>query len=238
VRIGLIQTRGIGDVVIALPIAQQYVALGHEVHWPVDARFMSFLSAAAPEVHFHPVDPSETGDQTVAYFYDAPLALLKRLSCDPIHCLYSFLSGEPVVDTRLARSLKFDEYKYAVAGVPFAFKWSLTVRRDGAREQALFDSLGVRGPYVLLHSDASGASINVDLAPQLVAGREVVRLTERTDNPFDWLLALERGSLLVLIDSVFANLVEQLNLPNPKILLLKRTEVHFTPVFKNGWVFQ
>src|SRR5258708_4171950 len=97
-RIGLIQTRGIGDIVIALPIAQQLIALGHEVHWPVDARFLSFVSAAPPEVRFHPIDPADVGDQSFAYFYEAPRALLERLSCAAIHCLYSFLSGQPVVD--------------------------------------------------------------------------------------------------------------------------------------------
>ncbi|MGE5537382.1 MAG: hypothetical protein ACM30I_02110 [Gemmatimonas sp.] len=236
-RLGLIQTRGIGDLVIALPIAQHFVALGHEVHWPVDSRFLGFMAAAAPEVRFHPIDPSDTGDQTPAYFYDAPLAVLQGLGCDAIQCLYSYLTGRDVVNEKLARALKFDEYKYAVTGVPFSRKWDLRIRRDAAREQALFDSLGVRGPYVLVHATASGASINVNLAPQLVAGRQVIELTERTDNPFDWLLALERASLLVLIDSVFANLVEQLNFPNPKILMLKAAEVPFTPVFKNGWTF-
>lgn len=46
-RIGLVQTRGIGDIIIALPIAQSFVNDGHEVFWPIDSRFVSSFQAAA-----------------------------------------------------------------------------------------------------------------------------------------------------------------------------------------------
>jgi hypothetical protein len=57
-----------------------------------------------------------------------------------------------------------------------------------------------------------------------------------TDNIFDWLLILEKANLLILIDSCFANLVEQLNMPNTKIFGF-RSEIAFTPVLKNRWRF-
>jgi len=36
-QIGLIQTRGIGDIIIALPIADFFTAKGYKVTWPIDA---------------------------------------------------------------------------------------------------------------------------------------------------------------------------------------------------------
>lgn len=57
-----------------------------------------------------------------------------------------------------------------------------------------------------------------------------------TDSPFDWIYTLEGAARLLLLDSCFCNLVEQLNLPNEKYLVL-RSYVEATPVMKNGWQF-
>ena len=54
-KIGLIQTRGLGDIIIALPIAAAFARRGHTVHWPVNAAFVPFLQHAAPAVQFIPV---------------------------------------------------------------------------------------------------------------------------------------------------------------------------------------
>ena len=40
-KIGIIQSRGLGDIVIALPIALHYHKLGYEVHWPICEEFIS-----------------------------------------------------------------------------------------------------------------------------------------------------------------------------------------------------
>ena len=63
-----------------------------------------------------------------------------------------------------------------------------------------------------------------------------MRVEEITDNFFDWRLVLERAAKLVMIDSSLANLVESLNLPNEKYLLM-RSGINFTPVYRNGWQF-
>ena len=237
-RIGLIQTRGIGDIIIALPIAQEFLDRGDEVHWPIDRRFFSAFQAAEPAVHFIPVDPpaddSEAAEQP--YLYDMPLRLLKDLRCDTIFTLYSFRRGFAVASEALAASLKFDEYKYAIAGVPFSRKWTLRLTRNLERERALHDSLNVRQPYVCVHSEGSNIHATIQPNPQWLAGRAVVSIRPLTDNPFDWLSTLEGADHLLLLDSCFSNLVEQLNLPNPKSLVL-RSPMRFTPVMKNGWTF-
>jgi hypothetical protein len=237
VKIGLIQTRGIGDIVIAAPIAQHFVAQGHQVFWPVDNRFYPFFQSAFPEINFLSVDSAVTGEVTLDYWYNNPLAQLTQVNCDQFFCLYSYLSGLDVTDQKLAHSLKFDEYKYAVTGVPFAQKWRLKVTRNRARERALFDKLDIRGDYVLVHELGSDFSLRIELPADVVATHQVVRISEISDNPFDWLGVIEQANMFVCVDSCFANFAEQLSLCPRKYLFL-RSDIRYTPVFKDNWQFR
>src|SRR5262249_43239180 len=54
-QIGLIQTRGIGDIIIALPIAKHLVDQGHTVVWPIYAPYVRPFQEAAPYVEFLPL---------------------------------------------------------------------------------------------------------------------------------------------------------------------------------------
>jgi hypothetical protein len=235
-RIGIVQTRGIGDIVIALPIAAAFAERGDTVFWPVDAAWLDFLQPAAPYVEFLEV-PSDAEPRD--YFVSIPKARLKAASCDEVHVLYSglALAGEKITNERLAQFLKFDEYKYAVAGVPFARKWELQIGRDQEREERLFDSLELGGaPYICMHRQGHGFSAQVDIVPEWRRDYRIVEIDERTGSPFDWLGTLERAAKILCIDSCFANLVEQLNFPNEKYLVL-RTPGPLTPVYRNGWRF-
>jgi hypothetical protein len=236
-KIGLIQTRGIGDIVIAAPIAQYYVEHGHEVYWPVDQRFHGFVQMAFPAINFLPVELNATGDATLEYFYTQPLKLLQEAGCGQVFSLYSYLGGADVVNTKLATSLKFDEYKYAVANVPFSRKWELQVVRNGAREKDLIQKLEIRGPYALLHEDGSNFRLQIELPSDVQARLQVIRISSITPNPFDWIGVIEQASLFACVDSCFANLAEQLNLCEEKYLFL-RSAVGATPVFKNNWKFR
>jgi hypothetical protein len=235
-RIGLVQTRGLGDIVIAAPIAQHYIERGHEVHWPVDARFVAAVQAAFPEIRFHPVDASLTGDATFDYFWKAPVERLVTAGCESTFCLYAYLSGLDLVNPKLAQALKFDEYKYAITGVPFARKWDLRIVRDRPREQALIDRLELREPYVLLHEQGSDFRLEIAVPEEVARTHQVVRISPLTDNPFDWLGAIERAAWFACVDSVFANLADQLDLCRRRTLFL-RSPMATTPVLRNGWQF-
>ncbi|HTH52104.1 MAG TPA: hypothetical protein VL501_09235 [Pyrinomonadaceae bacterium] len=232
-RIGLVQTRGIGDIVIALPISDHFIEQGFEVVWPIDERFVEIFGRVKPGVDFVGVSPGDTD-----YFLTEPLRVINERGCERTIILYSFLSTAMVYDPRLAASLKFDEYKYAAAGVPFRKKWDLKILRDREREERLFDSLGVRGEYVCFHGQSSDMQEPLDLPPAMSEGMQIVEMTRRSDDesPFDWLLTMERAAKLVLIDSCFANLAEQLTIPVAKTFILKNP-VAFTPVLKNDWKF-
>ena len=233
-RIGLIQTRGIGDIIIALPIADHYQELGYEVYWPIDHRFCEMFRRVKPLINFIPV-PGKQQDGRDFFLMD-PLRLLQEKECSRIIILYSYIGGLNVCDTRLAHALKFDEYKYAIASVPFAKKWSLKLERDLKREEALFERLGIDREFALIHDTGSDIKIPLPIPMDVKRDFQLVHIEDLTDSPFDWLLTIERASRLVMLDSCFSNIVEQMNISTKK-RLVTRSDMHFTPVYKNGWEF-
>jgi hypothetical protein len=87
--------------------------------------------------------------------------------------------------------------------------------------------------YVVVHRQGSNVKKEIVIPPQF-AGHQVIEIDEQTDCVFDWLLVLERAKFLMLIDSCFANLVDQLGFANEKMFIL-RSEVRFTPVLRSNW---
>ena len=233
-RLGIIQTRGIGDIIIALPIADHYIANGYEIYWPIDERYCAMFKPIKPSINFVPVPHRDPPDYD--YFLTEPLDLLRQYQCEKTLILYSYLGEKNIADPRLTRSLKFDEYKYAIAGVPFERKWTLDYTRDLDREHSLFEKLDIDGEYACVHDQAWTMKDSVEVTTEMTGGLPVVRISALTDSIFDWRLVIERAAKLIMVDSCYANLVEQLNLENDKSLILY-SPVSYTPVFKNGWKF-
>ncbi len=236
-KIGLIQTRGLGDIIIAAPIAQFFIETGHEVVWPVDSKFEPSVSIALPQIRFIPIDFEAEGGATASYFYYTPLKLLVAENCDQIFSLYSYLTGLEISNQKLFNSLKFDEYKYAVTGVPFNLKWSLKVNRNLDRELKLRKSLRISRKYIVIHDQGSDFRLDIQIPADISKDYDVVRIDHRSDNPFDWIGVIEEAEMFIGVDSFFANLVEQLDLCRKKYLFL-RSDCKFTPVLKNGWIHQ
>ena len=232
-KIGIIQVHGLGDIVIALPIAAWFIARGHEVLWPVHRDYYDPIQAAVPTVQFLPVDPAIAATR-LDFFYHHPLQQLQALGCEKFLPLYSRLTGADFIDEQLAATLPFDEYKYAVAGVPFSEKWRLELRRDPAREQALYTRLNLSRPYICVHRTASNHVATTPLPAAWQRDYEIVEVQRLTDNPLDWLYTLEHAAKLVLVDSCFANLAEGLNFAGDKYLL-PHAGFLGTPVLRNDW---
>lgn len=230
-RLGLIQSRGIGDIIIALPIAKYYHDRGVDVYWPIDEKFLPSFKDAVDYVTFIPFNFKPDLDG----FLQKPMAMLKAVPCERIVTLYSYLSGTLVSNKAFYGSLKFDEYKYAIAGVPFSEKWNLSIKRDSKREEALFKTVVCKDDYVVVHKHGSNFHKDI-VVSQRFKGMQVVEIDEKTPNIFDWLLVLEHARCLILLDSCFANLVDQLGLPNEKIYIF-RSEIRFTPVLRGNWQY-
>jgi hypothetical protein len=237
-RKGIIQTRGIGDIVIAAPIAAYWLAQGHEVFWPIDSDFITPFEYAIPGVQFHAVDKAVTGENTADYFIEYPRKLLTKIGCDQIHILYSHLTGYEFNHAHLSDFLSFDRYKYAVTEVPFGQKWKLQLRRNKDREFQLFDTLSLspQEPYIVMHE--TGSNYQTDLKEKIDdIGLRLINISPITDNFLDWLGVIEYATELHMIDSVYSNLVDQLSFKNKKFFY-KRSPIHFTPVFNSNWIYK
>jgi hypothetical protein len=232
-RLGIIQSRGLGDLIIALPIAGHYHRQGYEIYWPICEEFMGSMTKAAPWVKWIPLQP-DTG----AFFYDIPMQRLKNFRVDEVLCLYQALTGHPEFSAeKYFQYTKFDQYKYIKAGVPFLDKWRLGeyITRDPQREQALYDRLVTNPNYVVTHLTGSTARATFDTA-MIPEGWQTIEIDQQTDSIFDWLKILEGAQSLVMIDSVFSNLVDQLHIGDDRYFI-QRSHIGLTPVQGGHWTW-
>ena len=232
--LGIIQSGGLGDIVIALPIARHYRDQGREIIWPIREEFLPSFRESVPWICWVPVPADPQGQ----FYYDEPVRRLRNLGCDQYLCLYQGLASRPELsDVPWFQVQKFDEFKYTTAGVPFSRKWTLgencLARFDG-REQALAKRLNPEGrPYALIHLTGSTHRAHVDLG-FLPSDWLKIEITEETDSVFDWLSLMERAEALVLIDSVFANLADQLLMSVDKFWI-PRSPIFLSPVLGSAW---
>lgn len=239
-KIGIVQSRGMGDIVIALPIAHHFYKQGHEVYWPICEEFVPSMSAAAPWVNWISIATDPRG----AYFVSEPMAQLQAhgVEDDNILWLYQYINAMPE-RTNLDHyyMMKFDQYKYAAAGLPFSLKWTLDqcIARDHDREAALKHRVVTRDRYWVIQQTASDVSYEIDTS-NIDPECEVIEIQPLTDNIWDWLGVLEGAEGMILIDSVFANIVDQLNLnPGADRYYLRKWNrcVDGNPVFLNEWTY-
>lgn len=230
-RLGIIQSRGLGDIVIALPIAHHYYQEGWEIYWPICEEFVASFKDTVPWIKWIPIRP-DLG----AFFYDVPMERLRNFKCTDVICLYQSLTGHPEFIARPEFQItKFDQIKYHIAGVPFLNKWKLAecITRNPEREQQLFDSVVKNPNYVVYHLEGSDhrASFDMSMIPE---DWQAIELTPQTDCIWDWLKILEGAQSLILVDSVFSNIVDQMNIGDDRYFI-PRSHIHLTPVLGGSW---
>lgn len=234
-KLGIIQSRGLGDIIIALPIAHQYHSQGWAVYWPICEEFWGSVKNTAPWVNWVPI-PTDSG----GFFYDVPLERLRNLGVENSICLYQALTGHPELVARNEFQItKFDQLKYHAAGVPFLNKWKLgdCITRDPVRERALKDRLNIQEgePYVVLHLEGSNHKATYDPG-WIPEGWRVLEVSNVTDCVFDWLGVLEGAEAIVAVDSVVSNLVDQLGITESvDCYFIPRSHIHLTPVLGGSW---
>lgn len=234
-KLGIIQSRGLGDIVIALPIANAYRKQGWEIYWPICEEFVSSVKDSAPWVKWIPI-PTDSG----RFFYDVPIERLHNLKVENALCLYQALTGHPELVSRQEFQItKFDQLKYHAAGVPFLEKWTLAdcITRDPKREQALKDKLALKEeePYVVVHLQGSNHTATYDPS-WIPEGWRVIEITEQTDCVFDWLGVLEGAEAIIAVDSVFSNIVDQMKITESvDCYFIPRSHIHLTPVLGGSW---
>jgi len=233
-RLGIIQSRGLGDLIIALPIAKWYADRDWEIYWPICEQFYPSMKDSAPWVKWIPIPIDPVGH----FFYDVPMERLKNFKCDEIVCLYQALTGHPELsDEKYFQYTKFDQYKYIKMGVPFMEKWNLApcITRNPEREQALYDRVVTTPNYAVLHLKGSDAQVDIDRSI-IPTDWQQIEITEQTDCIFDWLKVIEGAQSLIMIDSVYSNLVDQLGIGEDHYFI-QRSHIGLTPVQNLPWTW-
>ena len=231
-KLGIIQSRGLGDLIIALPIAKYYADQGYDILWPVCEEFVSHFKDAAGWVKWIPVPTDAQGK----FFYDVTMTRLKNFKVDEVICLYQSLTGHPeMAGQPYFQIQKFDEYKYTAAGVPFKNKWTLSecIKRNESREQALYDRVVANPNYAIVHTRGSSYECQPDLSA-IPQDWQVITIDESSDCIFDWLKVIEGAQAGIFIDSIFSNLVDQLDIDIDKYWI-PRSHIQLTPVLGSVW---
>jgi hypothetical protein len=233
-RLGIIQSRGLGDLVIALPIAHWYRDQGWDIYWPIDEQFLDTMQEGAPWVHWIPVPYDAPG----RYFYDVPMERLRDLKVDEIIPLYQHLTGHAFSEERYFQYTSFDQYKYIRAGVPFLEKWNLArcLTRNPLREQRLVAELVTNPNYVAVHLE--GSTVRATYDPSIIPPEwqtiEIRALPGYT--LWDWLGLIEGAQSIVCVDSVYANLIDQLAIGTDRYFI-QRSHIGLTPVQGQDWTW-
>jgi len=230
---GIIQSRGLGDIIIALPIAHYYYTEhGDEIYWPICQEFIKHFQRHVPWVNWLPCI-----DKTGLFFYEEPTRLLAEVGVEDTLYLYQYLSSHPeLTDPELFSILKFDQYKYWTGGVPFLRKWRLSecITRDVEAEEDLLASLGISGDYCVIHRSGSDYKWNEDIS--WLEDMQVIDIDNHpTRSIFDWIKVLEGCSVFIGVDSVIANLVDSMNLDIEDKYWIRRSGWDVTPVLGGTW---
>lgn len=224
-RKGIILPGKIGDIIICLPIAKHYYDMGFEIYWPIYNFYIKNFINYINYVKFIPIDINNCID---ASFY-----VLNQLNCEIIDLSFTSPGSWHNENTSkfLNQTKSFDEFRYDLANVPFYKKWTLDICRNTCKEDELYSQL-VRKDYVAAHLEGSDGRKNIAL--ENPKDYQIIDIHQKTDSIFDWVKILQNAKQLIMFDSCFANLVEQLNFPHKKIFL-KRSDDLRTPVLKNNW---
>jgi len=233
-RLGIIQSRGLGDIVIALPIAGHYHREGWEVYWPIDQQFLAHVKQHVPWVHWIPIPVDNQG----RYFYEVPMERLKNFHCDEIIPLYQHLTGQKFSEERWFQYTSFDQYKYIRADVPFLDKWRLSelITRDPQEEARVCDQLIKHSDYCVLHLEGSDHTAQFD--PEIIPrGWQTIEIKPGiTASIFNYLSLLEGAQSIVCVDSCIANMVDQMKIPGD-LYFIARSHIGLTPVLNGSWTW-
>lgn len=233
-RLGIIQSRGLGDIIIALPIAYYYYQQKWSIFWPICEEFVKHFKDHVPWITWVPIPFDQQGN----YFYNTPSARLKNLKCDKILCLYQSLTSHPEFSQELFfQHTKFDEYKYQKAQVPFYKKWTLNqcITRNKIKEQLLFDKLIKNQNYIAIHTQGwdHTAKFDKSIIPE---DWQTVDISNQSDSIFDWLTILEQAQAVIAVDSSIANMVDQMMIDND-LYYMPRSHIQLSPVMGNSWTW-
>jgi len=231
-KLGLIQTGGLGDIHIALPIAFYYHKKEFEIYWPIFDHWVEQMKHYAPWVNWMGIS-KENKDHA----YNKPVSILDSLGVKKKIPLYNFLGTNiDLSNTPYFPHVSFDRFKYLKAEVSFNLKWSLgqCIKRDKEREEKIYNKYVKQENYVLTHLKAS---IHVaDFDRSLIPKNFQIIEINNDGYVLDWLKIIEKAKMIFMTDSVMANITEQLDIGKNRYFI-PRANIFNTPTFRNEWIW-
>lgn len=226
-KIGIIQPGRLGDIIILLPAAKYLHDKGYQIFWPIFENYIPQFFDYIEYVNFLPVKADIYSCVAESYRI---LNTIEQITIFDVAATFpDSQSTEDYVKSGDGYIIKFDEFKYNLLNVPIDEKWKLTIKRNLNQEDKLFRQYITSKSYGVFCLDYSGGRINVQLDSDDIPMIEI----NTKHNLFDWIKILENAKVIALVESSIANLVEQLNLPNKKILFKKPDSR--LPCIKNTW---
>lgn len=231
-KIGIHMPAKIGDIIIGLPIAKYYADQGHDVFWSIDKNLIENFQDYVDYVTFIPIDASWFT------YYDVGKKALAH--CDKIFELtYRFPNFERTNNFH-ASGETFDKFRYTDTEVPFEEKWKLKINRNYKKEEELYQKIVKdKTSYFVQQLQCSDPFVH-NFKFEYPKNANVINIEQVPGyTVFDWLTIFEKSQGAVLIDSCFANLLDQLNINHIKKYFIKRSDPVATPVLKkeNNWSF-
>jgi len=237
----------IGDLIITAPIAYQYILEGRKVYWPILKQYFSSFNSAFEEIKWISFESSER------LMYRDVNSIINDIqktntNTEILDLGFDFIDTESITTQYTNQKYyTFDEYKYHLANVDISNKWNLKqyLKRNHQREQKLFNDLVRKDKYIVIQEKSSDQEIKINLESKDLQ-IQIIKIYPVTNNIFDWLLILEKATSLLLIESCFSNLVDQLQIQNPEqVLILKNLDYYHgilpngkikgCPILKNKW---
>lgn len=242
-KLGIIRPCKIGDLIISLPIGKYYHDKGYEVLWPIMSNYYDmFNEVAGHYIKFIPILDS------FGFAINLSRGVLIENSVQEILNLafnIGTFNDENSINFNKS-NLHFDEFIYNLAGVPFEYKWRLEIKRNIQAENKLLEKKIKTPKYSVGHFDVEynkygwqkGITTRqgyYNLCKKHMQYNLIEVLPDKEfSSLFYWIKILENAEELFLVDSGPLNLVEGLNLPNKKNLLL-RSKQKETPILKKQW---
>jgi ADP-heptose:LPS heptosyltransferase len=238
-KLGIILPGKIGDIIICLPIAKHYYDHGYDIYWPI---YNELINNFNDYINYVKFIPTYSPDRITESFN-----LIKQHNCEVLDLSFTSPGSWHNENTKHYLSQKersFDEFRYFLANVDFQKKWTLSIERKFEREEALYYNLVKKSRFCLIQKHSSDSKIEKDIDVSNYEG-QIIEINPYSQSVFDWIGIIEKAERILLIESCFTNLIEQLKIKNNKqILVLKNDYYGETlidghpkglPRFKNNW---
>lgn len=244
-RLGIIRPCKIGDLIISLPIGKYYYNKGYEVLWPIMSNYYEmFNEAAGHYIKFIPIL-----DSTAFAVNLAKGVLIENKVNEILNLTFNVGTFSDENSIKFKKShLRFDEFIYNLAEVPFEHKWNLEIKRNIQAENKLFEKKIKTSKYSVGHFDVEynkygwqkGIATRqgyYNLCKKFIQNNLIEVLPDKEfSSLFYWIKILENAEELFLVDSGPFNLVEGLSIGKNKTLLIKALDhPQGTPITKNKW---